>query len=65
MSKKIYWVICILAGIASAIYAPIHVTYEWGVGAIIAIVWFIFLLVFGVIALYADKIKEYFENRRV
>lgn len=63
MSKKIYWAICIIAAIASAIYAPMHVNYEWGIGAYIAVGWFIFLLIFGLIALFADKIKTYFDNK--
>jgi len=63
MGKKIYWTICILAGIASAIFAPMYVDYEWGAGAYIAIGWFVFLLIFGLVALFAPNIKNYLDNK--
>lgn len=63
MAKKIYWTICILAGIISAIVAPMYVDYEWGIGAYIAIAWIIFIFVFGLIGIYAHKIKEYYDKK--
>ena len=63
MAKKIYWTICILAGIISAVIAPMYVDYEWGVGAYIAIAWLIFILIFGLIGIFADKIKSHYDKK--
>ena len=39
-----------------------YVDYEWGIGAYIAIAWIIFIL-FGLIGIYAHKIKEYYDKK--
>ena len=63
MAKKIYWTICILAGIISAIVAPMYVDYEWGIGAYIAIAWIIFIFPIWVDRNICPKIKEYYDKK--
>jgi hypothetical protein len=56
--KKIYWLVAVLAFIAAVYYAPQMVEYEWGVGAYIAIGWGIFVLIFGIIGMFAPQIEK-------
>lgn len=63
MAKKIYWAICVLAFILAAYYAPQMVEYEWGAGAYIAIGWGVFLVLMGIVSLFAPHIEKYLDKK--
>jgi hypothetical protein len=64
MAKKLYWAICIVALILSLYFAPQHVSYEWGAGLYIAIIWGAFLILFGIVAFFSEDIKKYLEDKK-
>ena len=63
MAKKIYWAVCLIAFLLAAYFAPQMVEYEWGAGAYIAIGWGVFLVLIGIVSLFAPRIEKYLNNR--
>lgn len=64
MGQKLYWGVAVLAFILSAFFIPQFVTFEWGVGAYIAIAWGVFLVVFGIVSYFAPNLQAHFEGKK-
>ena len=60
--KQIYWAIAVIAFVLAVYFAPKMVEYEWGIGAYIAIGWGIFLVLIGIVAVFAPKIEKFLKN---
>lgn len=61
--KRIYWLIAVAALIGVILFAPHVVDYEWGVGAYIAITWIVFVIVFGLVGVFAPQIQKRFLDK--
>lgn len=61
--KRIYWLIAVAALVGVIIFAPQVVEYEWGTGAYIAIGWITFVIVFGLVGVFAPQIQKRFLDK--